>query len=289
MDYANQHWHFIGIGGAGMSALASALLDLGARVSGSDAEESDATRALRERGVPVYIGHDSANLGDADRVVYTGALAPNNPEMLEAQRRGKEIIKRAQLLGELMELRCGVAVAGTHGKTTTSSMIAWVLAAAGRDPSYMIGGTIRGLGTSAAQGGRWGGGEELVAEADEYDRSFLYLRPQVGVITNIEGDHLEYYGSVDAIYEAFKGFARNVRDGGVLILCAEDPEAMRLHDALLEEKASFRAQTYGLSENALWRAVEIEPNARGGSDYTAIYDEEEVARISLAVPGVHNA
>jgi UDP-N-acetylmuramate--alanine ligase len=268
-----------------MSALAAALVDLGARVSGSDIEESDATNALRDRGVAISIGHAAINLGDAARVVYTGALAPDNAELFEAERRGIPVIKRAQLLGELMDLRRGVAVAGTHGKTTTSAMVAWVLAAAGRDPSYMIGGTIRGLG----KGGHWGSGNELVAEADEYDRSFLNLRPQVGIITNIEGDHLEYYGSMDAIIEAFKGFACNVRDGGVLFLCAEDPEAIRLHDTLLDEKASFRTQTYGYGESALWRAVGVKPNARGGSDYTAVYDEEEVARVSLAVPGAHNA
>jgi UDP-N-acetylmuramate--alanine ligase len=225
-----------------------------------------------------------ANLGNPDRIVYTGALASDNAEMLEAETRAIPTIKRAQLLGELMDLRRGVAVAGTHGKTTTSAMIAWVLSMSGREPSYMIGGTIRGLG----QGGHWGRGEELVAEADEYDRSFHHLRPQVGVITNIESDHLEYYGSMDAIFEAFKGFACNVREGGVLILCADDVDAMILHDMLLDERADFRAQTYGFGESALWRAVGVTPNGRGGSAYTAVYDEEEVARVSLAVPGAHN-
>ena len=284
-EIRNPKWHFIGIGGAGMSALASALLDRGARVSGSDIAESDTTRALASRGAQVYIGHDAANLGDADRVVYTGALAPDNPEVLEAERRGLSLVKRAQLLGELMDTRQGIAVGGTHGKTTTSAMIAWVLAISGHDPSYMVGGTIRGLGA----GGHWGAGDILVAEADEYDRSFLHLRPQIALIANIESDHLEYYGSYDAIREAFGQFARSVREGGLLLLYAEDPEALRLHDALLEEKVSFRVQLYGLTENAIWRATHMKANNRGGSDYGAIYDGQEAAHVSLAIPGTHNA
>jgi UDP-N-acetylmuramate--alanine ligase len=188
MDLSSHRWHFIGIGGAGMSALADALLDLGASVSGSDLSASDVTRSLEARGARVSIGHAVANLGDADRVVYTGAVPADNPEIVAARQRDLPLIRRAELLGQLMDLRRGVAVAGTHGKTTTSSMLAWVLAKSGRDPSYMVGGTIRGLG----QGGHWGGGRELVAEADEYDRSFLQLRPEVAIITNIDSDHLEY-------------------------------------------------------------------------------------------------
>src|SRR5687767_9658771 len=194
MKLASEPWHFIGIGGAGMSALASALLDLGATVSGSDVASSDVTRSLEAQGARVYLGHDPSNLAGASRVVLTGAVSAENPELTAARQAGLPVVKRAELLGQLMDMRRGVAVAGTHGKTTTSAMITWVLVQAGRDPSYMVGGTIRGLGS----GGHWGSGPELVAEADEYDRSFLHLRPEVAVITNIETDHLEYYGTAQA-------------------------------------------------------------------------------------------
>jgi UDP-N-acetylmuramate--alanine ligase len=280
----NIRWHFIGIGGAGMSALADALLDLGASVSGSDAVASDATRELQTRGARVYIGHDAANLGDATQVVVTGAVPDDNPELVAARDRALPVTKRAALLGQLMDTRRGVAVAGTHGKTTTSAMIAWVLAVSGRDPSYMIGGTIRGLGA----GGHWGGGQELVAEADEYDRSFLHLRPEVAVITNIETDHLEYYGTAEAIYAAFGEFALNVKPGGLLILCADDAGARRLGADLIAGAAPFRLQFYGTGDSAIWRASAITTNARGGSDYIALHNGKQVARLSLQIPGKHN-
>lgn len=284
MDLSQHRWHFIGIGGAGMSALAEALLDLGAEVSGSDLAASDATESLEARGARVFIGHHAENLGDADRVVLTGAVPESNPELLEAHRRGLPIIKRAELLGQLMDLRRGVAVAGTHGKTTTSSMLAWVLSRSGRDPSYMVGGTIRGLG----QGGHWGGGTELVAEADEYDRSFLHLRPEVAIITNIDSDHLEYYGSMDAIYAAFGEFAANVRPGGLLIMCADDPVSMQLAGDLQGSTAPFRLQFYGVASGALWRPERITLNEIGGSDYVVTRDGQEVTGVSLRVPGRHN-
>jgi UDP-N-acetylmuramate--alanine ligase len=280
----NIRWHFIGIGGAGMSALADALLDSGATVSGSDAVASEASSQLEARGTRVHIGHDAANLGDATQVVVSAAVPDDNPELAAARQRGLPVVKRAELLGRLMDTRRGVAVAGTHGKTTTSAMIAWVLARAGRDPSYMVGGTIRGLGA----GGRWGSGNELVAEADEYDRSFLHLHPDVAVITNIENDHLEYYGSPEAIYAAFGEFALNVRPGGLLVLCADDAGSKRLGEDLASAAVPFRLQTYGLSEDALWRPWAIAPNNRGGSDYVALRSGKEVARLSLSIPGRHN-
>jgi UDP-N-acetylmuramate--alanine ligase len=287
MDFSSHHWHFIGIGGAGMSALASALLDLGARVSGSDLTASDATRYLEERGVKVYIGHSPDNLKDlshAARVVYTPAVPSDNPELASARATGLTIVKRAELLGMLMDLRRGVAVAGTHGKTTTSAMIAWVLARAGRDPSYIVGAPIRNLGA----GGHWGKGDVLVAEADEYDRSFLFLHPTVAVITNIESDHLEYYGSVQAIRDAFAQFALNVRPGGLLLLCADDPTALALHHQLAEQAVPFRIQLYGTHPPALWRPAEVRPNAHGGMDYTALRGGMQPTPVSLRVPGEHN-
>ena len=190
-----------------MSALASALLDMGAAVSGSDAIESDATRALATRGARVLIGHDAANLRNATRVVVSAAVPADNPELLHAQANGVPIIKRAALLGMLMDSKRGVAVAGTHGKTTTSAMIAWVLVKSGRDPSYMVGGSIRGLGS----GGHWGGGPVLVAEADEYDRSFLTLHPNIAVITSMDADHLDIYGDHAHLTESFKLFASQIK------------------------------------------------------------------------------
>lgn len=267
-----------------MSALAEALLDLGAPVAGSDIAASEATRALEARGAHVFIGHAAANLGGADRIVLTGAVPPDNPELVAAQERGLPVVRRAELLGRLMDLRRGVAVAGTHGKTTTSSMLAWALSRAGRDPSYMIGGSIRGLGA----GGHWGGGNELVAEADEYDRSFLQLRPDVAIITNIDSDHLEYYGTTDAIYAAFGQFAANVKPGGLLIMCADDPISMQLASDIGETSAPFRLQFYGVAPHALWRPERVVPNSKGGSDYTLMRAGQEVAAVSLRVPGQHN-
>ncbi len=285
MDLSTHHWHFIGIGGAGMSALAEALLDLGASVSGSDLAESDATRSLQRRGARIFAGHQAENLGDADKVVVTAAVSESNPELRAAHELGLPIVARAALLGQLMDMRQGVAVAGTHGKTTTSSMLAWVFSRAGRDPSYMVGGTIRGLGA----GGRWGGGEALVAEADEYNRSFLQLHPQVGIILNIDNDHLEYYGSPEAIYTAFSEFAGNVRPGGLLVMCADDPTSAKLAGELAGRDLPFRLQLYGTTPNALWRLADFKPNERGGSDYRALRDGAEAARVSLQVPGRHMA
>jgi UDP-N-acetylmuramate--alanine ligase len=284
MDLKTQHWHFIGIGGAGMSALASALLDLGAAVSGSDLVESEATRELQRRGARVYIGHAADNIAGASRVVFTSAVGPDNPELAAAREGGIPVVKRAELLGKLMDTRRGVAVAGTHGKTTTSAMIAWTLARAGRDPSYMVGGDIRGLGP----GGHWGAGPELVAEADEYDSSFLQLRPEVAVVTNIEPEHLDYYGSFEAVFGAFGEFALNVKPGGLLVLCADDPHAASLAAQLAGSAAPFRLQLYGASPEALWRARETGSNDLGGTDYVALRSGSEVARLSLRVPGHHN-
>lgn len=270
-----------------MSALAQALLDLGDEVSGSDAVETDATRDLQARGARIETGPQIVgNLGTPppDRVVLTAALSPDNPEWAEALRLGLPIVKRADLLGQLMDRRRGLAAAGTHGKTTTSAMLAWVLSKAGRDPSYMVGGMIKGLGA----GGHWGGGRELVAEADEYDRSFLYLHPEVAIINNIETDHLEYYGSAEAIFAAFAEFALNIKRGGLLLLCADDEGAIRLGDELAAGDVPFRLQYFGLGKDALWRAGSIKANTSGGSDFAVLRDGKELARVELRVPGLHN-
>ncbi|MEO6457756.1 MAG: UDP-N-acetylmuramate--L-alanine ligase [Chloroflexia bacterium] len=284
MNLASQHWHFIGIGGAGMSALAAALLDIGATVSGSDLAASDATLALEARGAKVYVGHSASNLTDATQIVLTGAVPEDNPELLAAKRLDLPVIKRAALLGQLMDSRRGIAVAGTHGKTTTSAMIAWVLAKAGRDPSYMVGGTILGLGS----GGHWGSGPELVAEADEYDRSFLHLRPEIAVITNIETDHLEYYGTAEAIFYAFRGFASNIRSGGLFVACGDDPRTNALVTELVEDGVRFQVELYGVGPDMAWQARDIASNVRGGIDYQAYHLDEQAATVSLQLPGAHN-
>lgn len=184
------HLHFVGIGGAGMSGIAAVLYDQGYRVTGSDIRASSTTEWLLERGVEVAIGHQAALVGDADAVVVSSAVAVDNPEVLAAQEQGIPVLPRAQMLGELMRFRKGIAVAGTHGKTTTTSLIAEVLVDAGFDPTFIVGGLVK----SAQGSARLGDGEYLVAEADESDSSFLHLQPLVAVVTNVDADHLEAYG-----------------------------------------------------------------------------------------------
>jgi len=285
------HWHFIGIGGAGMNVLAHALLDRGDRVSGSDVSDSVALDALRTRGAAVRVGQtaDNPDLALADQVVLTGAVPEDNPELAAARAAGKPVVKRAVVLGQLMDERTGVAVAGTHGKTTTTAMIAWILREVGRDPAFLVGGVISDLGS----GGHWGGGPELVAEADEYDRSFWELRPQVAVVTNLEADHLDYYGDVTAIRAAFHHFADNLRPGGTLLFCGDDPGARQLHDRLAHAWAGAAGrqrwvQLYGTTPDCLWQAHSVQPNAAGGSDFVVALDGQPSAAVSLLLPGAHN-
>jgi UDP-N-acetylmuramate--alanine ligase len=284
------HWHFIGIGGAGMSVLAHALLDRGDTVSGSDQSDSVALEALRARGATVSVGHraDNPGLAGADQVVITAAVPADNPELQAARAAGKPVVKRAVVLGALMDERVGVAVAGTHGKTTTTAMVAWILREAGRDPAFLVGGVMSDLGT----GGHWGGGAELVAEADEYDASFWQLRPQVGVITNIEADHLDFYPDLAAIHDAFRRFAANVRPGGTLLLCGDAPGARRLYDELQAQPAadgaSVRYLLYGTSADCTWQAAKERLNDNGGTDFVVVLDGRHLTTVSLLLPGRHN-
>ena len=300
-----EHWHFIGIGGAGMSVLAHALRDQGAEVSGSDLQDSAALAALRARGVTITVGHraDNPDLAGATTVVITAAVRPDNPELQAAQVRGVPVIKRAALLGQLMAGRTGVAVAGTHGKTTTTAMIAFILTEAGRDPAFLVGGVLRDLGT----GGRWGRGAELVAEADEYDGSFWQLQPAVAVVTNVEAEHLDYYGDLAGVEAAFRRFAENLRPGGTLFCCADDPGAAALGadraaawrggDRTVvgygRQTTDDRRQTAngglpGGGVAAAWQAEDRGANAQGGSTFRAWYRGEAVAEVALRVPGAHN-
>ena len=212
--------HFVGIGGIGMSGIAEVLANLGYAVSGSDAKRSEVTeRLVRKLGVTVFVGHAASHLGDADVVVVSSAVKPTNPEVVEAHRRDIPVIPRAEMLAELMRLRFSIAVAGSHGKTTTTSMIALVLERAGLDPTAVIGGRLRVFGSNA----RLGSGKYMVAEADESDRSFLMLSPSIAVITNIDREHMENYGSFEDLQQAFVDFANRVPFYGAVVLCADDP------------------------------------------------------------------
>jgi UDP-N-acetylmuramate--alanine ligase len=263
--------HFVGIGGIGMSGIAEILAERGIRVSGCDLKSSAATDLLSSRGIHVALGHDPAHVRDADVVVYTSAVKGHNGELDAARARGIAVIKRKEMLGAIVNDKRGVAVSGTHGKTTTSAMIACVLAEAGLDPTVIVGGMLRNLGTNA----RNGSGAFAVVEADEYDRSFHELRPDVAVVTNIEADHLEYYGSYEAIEEAFAIFASQVR--GAVVGCVDEAPVAKL---LANVK---RAVSYGLSESADVRAIDVVFHDRGSS-----FEVPGLGFFKLFVPGEHN-
>src|SRR5438309_3912270 len=216
--------HFVGIGGIGMSGIAEILADRGVVVTGCDLKPSSATDLLAGRGIHVAIGHDPSHLQGVDMVVVTSAVKGRNVEVEAAQQRGIPVLKRKEMLGELVNRKRAIGVSGTHGKTTTSAMIAVVLEEAGLDPTIIVGGMLRNIASNAKSGK----GDFVVVEADEYDRSFHELRPEIAVITNVEADHLEYYGSFEAIVEAFRIFAAGVRHGGVVIGCGDDPVVARL-------------------------------------------------------------
>jgi UDP-N-acetylmuramate--alanine ligase len=273
-----QHVHFVGIGGSGMSGIAEVLLNLGYTVSGSDLRRSAVTDRLAERGARVAEGHAASNLGDAHVVVTSTAVDARNPEVTEARRRGIPVIPRAEMLAELMRLKYGVAVAGSHGKTTTTSMVALVLDRGALDPTVVVGGRLGVLGSGA----RLGRGDFMVAEADESDRSFLKLTPTVAVVTNIDREHLDTYRDLADIQEAFLGFVNKVPFYGVVVLCLDDPPAQ---DIL--PRVERRVLTYGLSHQARVSARDLEVGP-SGSSYTATRDGEPLGRVTLAVPGAHN-
>jgi UDP-N-acetylmuramate--alanine ligase len=252
------HVHLVGIGGAHMSAIGRILLSWGHDVSGSDLRASPVTEAMEALGARVAIGpHSAENVGDAGMVVTTSAAVQDNPELEEARRRGLPLLKRADMVAKLMEGKTSVGVAGCHGKSTTSGLIATVLAAAGRDPTYLIGADVPGLGTNAAAGS----GEHVVVEADEYDRAFLSYHLDVAVVTNVEADHLDYYKTWEAVQEAFRQFASQVKPGGTLILCADNAEALSLRDYA---SPGVTVLTYALDARADWKtARDIMPTADG--------------------------
>ena len=270
--------HLIGIGGAGMSAIATVLIERGYRVSGSDQAESDVTRSLREQGAQVFIGHHADNVGEVAMVVVSSAIREDNVEWMAAHSRGIPINKRARFLGWLMQGALGVAVAGTHGKTTTTAMITQILLSAGRDPSFIVGGTIAAIGQSAHAGRD----REFVIEADEYDRMFLGLTPTIEVITNVEHDHPDCYPTFDDMLGAFRAFIDRLPPDGMLVACGEDAAASAL------TSATARKLLYGFTSDMDWYATDVRPNNAGGSDFIACHNGQSLGLVRLRVPGQHN-
>ncbi|MEU2604294.1 UDP-N-acetylmuramate--L-alanine ligase [Streptomyces albus] len=276
--------HFVGIGGAGMSGIAKILAVRGARVAGSDARESATADALRGFGVTVHIGHATGHLApDATAVVVSSAIREDNPELAEARRRGLPVLHRADALAALMEGLRPLAVAGTHGKTTTTSMLAVSLADLGLDPSYAIGGDLEGPGSNAHQGT----GEIFVAEADESDRSFHKYRPEVAIVLNVELDHHANYASIEDIYESFEIFAGRVAEGGTLVISADHDGARELTRRLRAAGRDLRIRTYGQAADADARVVRITPKGLA-SEVAVVLDGEELT-FDVSVPGNHYA
>ncbi len=273
--------HLIGIGGAGLSAIAHVLLDEGYTVSGSDQTASPVTERLAQRGAVVRIGHAPSHVAGADLVVVSSAVLADNPEVIEAQRLGIPVVKRADLLGALTAGRVGVAVAGTHGKTTTTAMIAHVLLETGYDPAFIVGGVIGEEGLS----GRAGTGP-FVIEADEYDRTFLGLHPQIAVVTNVEHDHPDCYPTFEATREAFEQFVSLLPDDGLLVAGWDNPAARGLGES--RQAQGKPAVLYGAGKGAPWQAAHTQPNQAGGSDFVVLRHGQTVGLVRLRVPGGHN-
>ena len=282
MKHKVKHLHFVGIGGSGMNGIAEVLLNLGFQVSGSDLGENVATQRLRQLGATVYLGHAEQHLTDADAVVVSTAVKADNPEVVAARARRIPVVPRAMMLAELMRLRQGIAVAGTHGKTTTTSLAASVLAKGGFDPTFVIGGKLNSSGANA----RLGTGEFIVAEADESDASFLYLQPIIAVITNIDADHMETYGhDFGRLKQAFVDFVEHLPFYGMAMLCIDDANVREILPRI-----SKPVCTYGLSEGAMIRAVNVRHQG-GQMRFTAECRQNGTPKdldITLNLAGVHN-
>lgn len=272
--------HFVGIGGAGMSGIAEVLCTLGYRVSGSDVAEGAAVRRLRKLGATVHLGHAAENVHGTDCVVVSSAIGADNPELVEARAQRIPIVPRAEMLAELMRFRRGIAVAGTHGKTTTTSLMASVLARGGLDPTFVIGGQLLAAGANA----RLGSSDWLVAEADESDGSFLRLNPLVAVITNIDADHMEHYDNDFArVREAFSEFLHRLPFYGLAVLCIDDPEV-----AALAEQTSRHVTTYGFDEAADVRAENVRQEGPRMHFDLVLSENGSRTPVTLALPGRHN-
>jgi UDP-N-acetylmuramate--alanine ligase len=270
--------HFVGIGGIGMSGIAEVLLNLGFQVSGSDVRKTDITERLAKLGARVFYGHGAGNVQDSHVVVTSSAVKADNPEVQDARRRAIPVIQRAEMLAELMRMKYSVAVAGAHGKTTTTSLVASVVRGAGLDPTCVIGGRLNSLGTNA----KLGSSQYLVAEADESDGTFLMLFPTIAVVTNIDLEHLDFYRGMEEIKAAFLTFMNKVPFFGLVILCVDNENLASLIPSLKR-----RCMTYGLSEKADLRAVDL--RHKGFSTrFNVLYRENVLGEVNLATPGVHN-
>jgi UDP-N-acetylmuramate--alanine ligase len=270
--------HFVGIGGIGMSGIAEVLLNLGYKVSGSDLRASDTTERLVCLGAEIGIGHQAENLQNVDVVVISSAVHDDNPEVVEAKRLHVPVIPRAEMLAELMRMKYGIAIAGTHGKTTTTSMAASILGHAGIDPTIVIGGKLNAIGTNA----RLGQGKFLVAEADESDGSFLVLSPTIAVVTNIDADHLDHYSGIEEIKSTFVEFINKVPFYGLAVLCLDDPNIRAILPLVKK-----RYLTYGLSAQADIRATHVRHDGFN-TTFVAHYKGYRLGEVSFPMPGPHN-
>ena len=273
-----QQIHFVGIGGAGMSGIAEVLLTIGYKVTGSDLQESETVKRIRSLGGIVFIGHAASNVGTAQVVVISSAVSPTNPEVVAAKAKLVPVIPRAEMLAELMRLKYGVAIAGAHGKTTTTSLVAHVLAEGGLDPTIVIGGKVNALGSHA----RLGRGELLVAEADESDGSFLKLSPTIVAVTNMDREHLDHYGTMERLHQAFVEFINKIPFYGLAVLCIDDPQLVAMLPSLTK-----RFQTYGLAQGAELQGADIDLHERT-AQFSARLKGENLGRFRVAMPGVHN-
>jgi UDP-N-acetylmuramate--alanine ligase len=279
MFFKRQPVFFIGIGGIGMSGLAAMLSDMGYPVRGSDLKKSAITDKLAAQGIVIYEGHDAANLGDAQVVVVSSAVSASNPEVMEARRRHIPVVPRGELLAELMRLKYGIAIGGSHGKTTTSSMTAQMMSHAGLDPTVVVGGRVSTLGGSNA---RMGQSEFLVVESDESDGSFLKLSPIVCVVTNIDAEHLDHYGTVDGVRDAFVTFLNRIPFYGLAIVCLDDANVQRVLP-----RVQRRVFTYGTGAQCDLRIVSMEPQGMG-SVFRAQLHGKDLGEFPVRVPGAHN-
>ncbi len=271
--------HFVGIGGIGMSGIAEILLNQGFEISGSDKALTEITDRLKSLGIIIYEGHHSENLKDVDVLVYSSAVTIDNPEVKAAIDRKIPIIKRSEMLAETMRMKYGIGIAGTHGKTTTTSMVGLTLTEGGIDPTIIVGGKLSGLGGTNA---RLGNGEFIVVEADEFDRTFLKLTPTIAALTTLESEHLDTYKDLNDLKSAFIEFANKVPFYGFVVLCMDEPALQDLIPFI--NKKIF---TYGLTTQADIRAVDISHN-KFTSTFTIRYKEEELGKINLKIPGLHN-
>lgn len=270
--------HFVGIGGAGMSGIAEVLHENGFVVTGSDSGDGPAIEYLKDLGLVIYSKHEAKNVEGADLLVYSSAVTMDNPEIVEAKARRIPVIRRAEMLGELMRLKYTLAVSGTHGKTTTTSMLGAIWEAAGEDPTVIVGGVVKGKGSGA----KVGRGRYLIAESDEFDRSFLSMMPSSAIITNIDREHLDTYGTLDAVKDAFVAFANKVPFYGQVVVCIDNPNIQSVLSRFTKPVV-----TYGFSRQAMYRADNLQVHG-GVSRFDVFRNGEKLGNFSLRIPGKHN-